>query len=236
MKNWLLKIIINRLLKKRRAKLTYSQSGEDLLVAKVFGLLSIDRPSYLDIGAFHPFRFSNTALLYDNGSSGVCIEPNPHLFTVIKKNRPRDICLNAGIGIDDRSEADFYVMSTPTLSTFSKDEAERYCSYGKQKIEKIIRSPLISFNKLIVDYAIKVPDFVSVDVEGLDYEILESINFEKYRPAVFCVETLTYTENSTEVKIDKIISYMESQGYFVYADTHLNTIFVDSAQWQKRQN
>jgi hypothetical protein len=78
------------------------------------------------------------------------------------------------------------------------------------------------------------PNFVSIDVEGMDLVVVKSIDFNRYRPEVFCIETLSYTENNTEVKLNDIISYVESQGYFLYADTYINSIFVDKAKWKLR--
>ena len=69
------------------------------------------------------------------------------------------------------------------------------------------------------------PDFLSIDVEGLDLLILKSLDFEKYRPGVICVETISFSIANTEQKMDELIRYVQNKGYFVYADTHVNTIF-----------
>ena len=63
-------------------------------------------------------------------------------------------------------------------------------------------------------------------------QILQDFNFKKFRPEVFCIETLTYTENNTETKLYALIEYMKAQDYFVYADTYINTIFVDKEKWK----
>ena len=78
------------------------------------------------------------------------------------------------------------------------------------------------------------PVFVSLDVEGLDYTILQAWDFSRFRPAVFCVETLTYTQNNTERKINEIMELMRSKNYRVYADTFVNTIFVSEDAWRQR--
>lgn len=69
------------------------------------------------------------------------------------------------------------------------------------------------------------PNLISIDVEGLDLQILKTLNFEKYRPEVFCIETLQHSKNYTETKNQDLISFLETQDYFVYADTYINTIF-----------
>jgi len=216
-------------------KLSYSQCGEDLIMNFIFqNYLKIQHPKYIDIGAHHPSYLSNTYFFYQKGSNGVCIEPDPFLFKTIKKSRKRDVCLNCGVGTGSEKLSDFYRMSEKTLNTFSKEDAERYESYGNHKIEEIVQIPLISTDDIIEKHCTDPPNLVSLDVEGFDFEILKSFNFEKYRPNVFCIETLTYVQDNTEQKIHRTIDFMQQNNYFVYADTYINTIFVDKISWDHR--
>lgn len=215
-------------------KKSYSQCGEDLIVNFILTNLRIEQPYYLDIGAHHPYYLSNTYFFYKKGSVGVCIEPDPDLFVQICKERKKDTCINAGIGVGGASKENFYIMSSRTLNTFSKEEAERCQSYGKHKIEKIISIDLMPVSDILKNHLCGVPNFVSLDVEGLDYQIIRSFNLTKWRPEVFCIETITYTEDNTEEKEKQIIDYMLSQEYMVYADTYINTIFVDRKKWITR--
>ncbi len=136
-------------------------------------------------------HLSNTYFFYQKGCRGVCVEPDPVLFHEIKKSRGRDVCLNIGVGVDQEAEANFYITSSKTLNTFSREEAERYVSYGSQKIERVMRIPLAPINTIIEKYFDVCPNLISLDVEGLDLKILETFDFENYRPEVFCIETLT---------------------------------------------
>lgn len=97
---------------------------------------------------------------------------------------------------------------------------------GKINYEKIIRVPLKTINTVIGQYCNKVPDFISVDVEGLDLAILQSLNFDQYRPLVICVETLVYDKQQNEYKRQEVMDFLQSKGYSIYADTHVNTIFL----------
>lgn len=214
-------------------KSSYSQCGEDLVLQQLFMVLGISKVSYLDVGAHHPTYLSNTYLFYENGGKGVCVEPDPYLFKAFGKKRPRDTHLNCGVGIVS-GEADFFVMSTSTLNTFSKEEAERYQSYGQQRIMKTIRIQLETINEIIRQNFEKSPNLISLDVEGLDYLILQNFDFKKYRPEVFCLETLSYTEDKSERKLTEIIELMHANGYLTYADTYINTIFVDANVWNNR--
>ncbi len=227
---------INSLLADEHTNISYSQCGEDLIVKFIFRELGKNIISYLDIGAHHPTYINNTALFYKTGSTGVSIEPDPFLFKRIHDERSNDINLNIGIGGGQAStEADFYILSEKTLNTFSKEEAERCVSYGNKKIEKIVKLPLLPINEIMKKYFNPAPDFISLDVEGYDIVILKSFDFEKFRPKVWCIETLTYTEDKTEQKIQETVDFMISQGYFIYADTYINTIFVDKETWLKRK-
>lgn len=214
-------------------KISYSQCGEDLILQQLFMVLGIAKASYLDVGAHHPTYLSNTYLFYENGGNGVCVEPDPALFGEFGKKRPRDIHLNCGVGVVP-GEADFFMMSTSTLNTFSKEEAERYQSYGQQRIVKTIRIKLETINEIIRQNFREIPNLISLDVEGLDYLILQDFDFKKYRPEVFCLETLSYTEDKTERKLTEIIELMHANDYLTYADTYINTIFVDATAWKNR--
>lgn len=216
-------------------KRSFSQSGEDLIMQYIFMWLGIEKPSYIDIGAHHPTLLSNTYLFYKNGSTGICVEPDPFLFKTICKARKRDICLNIGVGGGGADKADFYIMNSRTLNTFSRDEAQRYASYEGKTIEKVVEIPLITLNGLIKKYCPQVPNMVSLDVEGMDLEIIQDFDFTAYCPEVFCIETLTYTEDNSERKLTEITDFMLTKNYFVYADTYLNTIFVSRSAWNKRK-
>lgn len=214
-------------------KISYSQCGEDMILQHLFRVLGMDEISYLDLGAHHPTYLSNTYLFYKSGGRGVCVEPDPGLIPAFLEQRPHDIHLNCGVGTA-AAMADFYLMSTPTLNTFSKVEAERYQSYGKQRIQQVVQLELKPVNDIIEHYFPNCPNLVSLDVEGMDFAIMQSFDFARYRPAVFCLETLSYTEDHTAHKLTELIELMHSNGYLTYADTYINTIFVDKRTWENR--
>jgi|GEM_PF-747034 len=212
-------------------KSSYSQSGEDLIIKFIFDALGINKPSYIDIGAYHPEILSNTALFYQNGSRGLNIEANPQLITNFIDLRNEDINLNIGIG-ETTEKLDFYVISVPTLSTFSETEAKLYTENEKYKIEETIPIETYTVNHVINHYLDgHFPDFLSLDVEGFDLLILRSIDYEKSYPLVICVETISFSETGEGIKNLEIINFLESKGYLKYADTYINTIFVKANVW-----
>lgn len=209
---------------------SYSQCGEDLLINYVFALRGIQKPSYIDIGANDPFFLSNTALFYKKGSRGINIEANPGLHSKFLKKRPEDINLNIGIS-DKDGEMDFYIMEDNTLSTFSKSEYESMQLQGK-KLKEIKKVRLTTVAGVIKKhFKGQFPDFLSIDVEGMDFGILQSINFDGPRPKVICVEAAEYSPIGAGARRNELIDFLADKGYYEYANTNLNAIMVDRKFW-----
>lgn len=210
--------------------LSFSQCGEDRIVKYVFNLRGIQKPSYIDIGAHDPFYLSNTALFYKDGARGINIEANPQLFENFKINRPEDINLNIGIGSKE-DESDFYIMMDSSLSTFSKHEANLLTKHGKE-LNEIKRLKLMTLTSVLAQYNNGLfPDFMSLDVEGFDFEIIQSIDFEKSFPKVVCVEAAEYSMVGTGARRNELIDFLVSKGYYEYANTNLNAIMVKNEFW-----
>lgn len=214
-------------------KASYSQCGEDLIVKFIFDNLNIKNPSYIDIGAHHPFYISNTALFYQNGSVGINIEPDPILFEAFVKDRKKDKNLNIGIS-DNEGILDFYVISSPTLNTFSKEEAYNYEKEGDYKVKSIEKIKVNTLSNVLNEYSNGVfPQFLSIDAEGIDEIIIKAIDFEKNFPIVICIETISFSTSGNGVKNIELIKFIEDQGYIYYADTYINSIFVKEIYWRK---
>lgn len=215
------------------AKSSFSQSGEDLIVDFIFGQLKIDKPGYIDIGAHHPFYLNNTSIFYKRGSRGINIEPDPSLFEKFKKFRKGDINLNIGIG-EEPGVSEFYVMNAPTLNTFSKEQVETYKSEGNYHIKEVKKIKVDTVQNILTKYNGGVfPDFMSLDAEGIDELVLKSIDYNN-KPAVICVETLSFSSTGKGVKNNEIIAFLQTHGYFLYADTFINSIFVSSDKWSNQ--
>ncbi len=216
-------------------KKSYSQSGEDLIVKFIFDLIEIKSPTYIDIGAHHPFYYNNTAILYETGSHGINIEPNPQIFPEFLKYRKRDVNLNCGVGTES-GELMFNILNPPTLSTFSDDEANKMTKEYNFKIVNRIPIKVETVSDILKQhFNNRFPDFLNIDAEGLDESIITSINFELNKPIVICLETMSYSENGTGEKNTKVIDLIISKGYMVFADTYLNTIFILKEKWLRKQ-
>lgn len=230
--------IINQILNKKY-KLSYSQCGEDLIIDYMFQIFKFKNPTYLDIGANDPIILNNTYLFYKKGFSGVCVEPDPFLYNNLSKIRKRDTCLNVGIKDSEETDdlLDFYILTSKTLNTFSKTRANeilKYKYYGNQEIKKTVKISMLSINDVIDQYFDISPTFISIDVEGSELNILKTLNLDKYRPKVFCVETIEYNNDLSLKKNYDLIDFMDRYDYMVYADTLINSIFVDKLTWKEK--
>lgn len=211
---------------------SWAQCGEDLILRFLFDLLRIARPSYIDIGAHHPWYFNNTYLFYRQGARGVNIEPDASLHAGLRRGRPRDANLNIGIGPRE-AELDFYVMSNPTLNTFSASEARKYVEQHGLRIVDTRRIRVETFAQVVDSHLGRTPDLVSLDVEGLELDILRTIDFSKHRPHVFCIETLSYAGgDGSGVKNSAIHALMLENEYLLHADTYINSIYVAASTWR----
>lgn len=214
------------------SKRSFSQCGEDLIMDHIFQALRIERPSYLDIGAHHPQHFSNTSFFYSKGSRGINIEPDPALFEAFLADRREDINLNIGVAAVP-GEADLYIMNQPALNTFIKEEANRvHHEHPPYIVKEVRRIPMKPVSEIIQQYWNgSFPDFLTIDVEGMDEEIIRSINYDACAPKIICAETLRFSPQRRWEKKTELIDFLKQKGYFTYADTYINTIFMRKEIW-----
>ena len=212
-------------------RLTYAQAGEDCIIYLALYLLGIHKPSYLDIGAHHPTSLSNTYFFYRRGCRGVCVEPDPKYARLFRRKRHRDTFLPVAVSIGQETEADFYLMKQHALNTLSRESALALERSGEE-IARIVRIKLRSVNDILIQHLPNGPNFVSLDAEGVDLEILQSFDFGRFRPQVFCVETSSF---DTQEKTSAISEFMSAQDYMVFGETRINTIYVDRLAWSRRR-
>jgi FkbM family methyltransferase len=206
---------------------SWSQEGEDQILRRIFERKK--NGFYLDIGAHHPKRFSNTFLFYKRGWRGINIDAMPGSMRAFQKTRPRDINLELGIG-EEQSTLDYYVFNEPALNSFSRElSEERHAADSAYLINEVIKVNVLPLSELLKQYlpAGQNIDFMSVDVEGLDLQVLKSNDWEKNRPSYVLSEVL----GSSLHEIDKseIGQFMCDNGYDLYAKTMNTVFFKDSS-------
>lgn len=173
---------------------------------------------YIDIGANDPNHWNNTKYFYNKGWSGINIEPNPELFSKLSKFRPRDINLNIGMG-PKKGALKFYKMSDDKISTFDAATIPEFERAGHKVIETL-ELPVLPLKDIFEKYyPDKKVDFISVDVEGFDLEVLKSNDWSKYRPVFVILEILRGKED--------LIDYMSSINYSMAYNNWTNGIFLD---------
>ncbi|WP_026952120.1 FkbM family methyltransferase [Algoriphagus mannitolivorans] len=202
--------------------ISYSQEGEDLLLQRIFE----NKASgfYVDVGAHHPERFSNTYLFYKKGWRGINIDAMPGSMRPFEELRPDDVNLEVPIS-DKAQKLLYYVFDEKALNSFSGENAEKYILNG-YKVEKKIDLFTKRLDEVLDKYLSdgQTIDFLSIDVEGLDYQVLCSNDWKKYRPKIVLIEELASKSSVEFPKEGLSYRFMEENGYKLFAKT-LNTLF-----------
>jgi FkbM family methyltransferase len=207
---------------------SFAQQGEDILLYHALHeALKIEHPSYMDVGAAHPVQGNNTYLLYLTGCRGVLVEPNPAFVKMLREWRPGDTVIQAGIGVHDEAQADYYeIKGNPMLNTFSPETVENL-QKGKTEnvVERVVKVPLININRVIAEHFGSAPDLISTDVEGLDTAILKTLDLPRFRPGVICAEGAAIYANGDHSDLDK---YLTANGYVQRGGSMVNSFFLDA--------
>ena len=205
------------------SKHSYSQEGEDMVLWSFFEAMKNYKGFYIDVGAHHPYRYSNTLFFYKKGWRGINIEPTPGAIKPFKMLRPGDINLNIGISSKHESLL-FYCFNEPALNGFSKEMSEERDNVSdRYRITQKIEVSTFPLSDVLNDYLPEGQqiDFLSIDVEGLDLEVLKSNDWGKYKPTFVLVEDRIDFEN---ILSSEVYSYLKKQGYQLVSKT-LRTLF-----------
>jgi len=206
--------------------LSFAQNGEDLILKQVLiDVLKVDKPDYIDIGAWEPIDGSNTYYFYRRGSRGVLVEPNPAKAKRLRAVRKGDVVVEAGIaGEGSPAEADYYVMhGDGQINTFDKDQAEKLQKKDPHIVERVVKMPLLNVNAVLAEHFKTAPALFSIDTEGMDLKILKTLDFKVWRPKVFIVES--WLDNGA-INED-IVAHMTAQGYVFRGGNIVNAVFVE---------
>jgi len=201
----------------------WAQHGEDVYLARELQKQLKDG-FYVDVGANHPIKRSNTYRLYCLGMRGITIEPNRELHRLQKRIRPGDTHLAVGCGATN-SEMTFYEMNYDVFSTYSKEEAERYLADESQLGTKLLKkttTPILSLRGVLEEHQLKnrrIFSLLSIDTEGLDLAVLEGNDWDRYRPEIIIVEALG------NGSLDATQSYLKKQGYHAEKEFGANLLY-----------
>ena len=176
-------------------KESYSMDKEDLVIKEYFK--SKNKGFYVDVGCYHPLQRNNTMLLYQKGWRGINIDISDFSIKLFKFLRPDDFNLNLAVSNKEGEIDMFFQKKLSQLSTIKENYAKNTFQ-GNILNKKILSKRLTS----ILDdskYKDQKIDFLNIDVEGADFEALQSLNLDKYSPELICIEVIEKDLESSDV-------------------------------------
>ena len=195
---------------------TYSQFKEDLFINQYFK--NIENGFFVDIGCFHPIKYSNTARLYNKGWSGLNIDINQTSIDLFNMIRKRDQNYCAAIS-NENNDVIYYIdhhfspinsINKKFFDTNSKNFSDE--NYTKKEIKTYRFLDFIKKNKIIL----KNIDFLNIDAESHDFEILQGFDFKKINIQLICIEMF---DDKNKVNEFKFKNYLKKFNY-----EHINSI------------
>ncbi len=201
---------------------SYSQEGEDLILRRIFE--TQQKGFYVDVGAHHPMRFSNTYFFYKQGWQGINIDAMPGSMKLFDRIRPRDINLERAVS-NQKTVLTYYIFNEPALNGFSEKISIQRDGLREYKITSTKKIHTYTLKEILDEYLPKSQpiDFLSIDVEGLDFEVLKSNNWDQYAPKVVLVESLKL--DLEKMMHNEVYKFLNERGYILYAKTVNTLIF-----------
>jgi len=217
-------VFLYKILRKERrfGTISFAQEGEDRVLQRF--LCDQKKGFFVDVGAYHPFRFSNTYTFYRSGWNGINIDANQDAIALFNKFRPLDINVCAVIGLG-KTRMTYVQFKEGALNTCSPNLAMEYEQKSGHIVTKRSMVQPVQLRDVLNEHMPpgKEFSFLSVDVEGLDLEVLQSNDWDSYRPLLVLVEVLG-VQTLNDVETTPIWKYMKDKGYFCAAKT-FNTLF-----------
>ena len=210
------------------ARASFSQEGEDLLLMRLFEGTAAG--IYVDVGAHHPFRFSNTCLLHQRGWRGINIDARPGSMRLFRRFRPDDVNLEVGIS-EQPTSLEFFVFAEPALNTFDETLAvdrqkQGWALTGRTTVTCMTLAQVLDqhLSRLGADAI----DLLTVDAEGLDLQVLKSNDWRRFRPRAIVVEILE--SELDQVTRSPTAAFLKNVGYTPSAKLYNSVVFLPSAQ------
>lgn len=208
-------------------KHSYSQEGEDLILFRYFG--DKKEGCYVDVGAHHPKRFSNTYSFYLRGWRGVNIDANQSAIRSFDIVRPEDINIFQPISLK-KEKLKYYIFNEPALNTFDGKRANEVQSDQRNKFEITNTIELVtkSLTEVLDNTKIsKSISFLSIDVEGLDFQVLQSLDLKRYHPELILIESL---DSNIEADINsEVTKYLKNFGYSFFYRTFFTSFYRNNS-------
>ena len=185
----------------------------DLIALKY---LNIDKGFFVDVGCFHPSRLNNTFLMYQKGWRGINIDMNEISIKLFNLVRSEDININCAVSKKEE-EISFYTKKELFMSASLKKSSDL-------KIIKKIQSRQLNNIINSTKYKSRQIDFLSVDCEGFDLEVIKTLNFDIYSPKLICIEIPN--KNIEDLKEKETYQYIISKNYKMIFSNEMNSMFL----------
>lgn len=214
-------------LKKTKLIRSFSQEGEDLIIQRILKEKNIKFKNlfYLDIGAGHPIKYSNTFYFYISGSKGISIDAFTKNVSLHKFFRPNDNVLNLLVG-ENRESVNYFMFRESELNTTSLNRVkflqEKKINY--YKVKKIKQETISSIFQRFTKKEIKKINFFNIDIEGSESKILKQINWKIFQPKIICAEIIS--KNFKDIYKDQVYQILEENGYVLYSKLVNSVIFL----------
>ena len=205
-----------------------SQFQEDKKILRLFD--KNYRGRYVDLGCFHPTRVNNTFKMYKQGWNGMNIDLNPLTIELFNFARPNDVNICSAISNKEAKKKLYFLGDLDPKNTLN-DAHKKWLNKEFRISNKDIKSKSIKtqrFDKILEQNNFIEFDFLNIDIEGHELEVLQSLNFKKFKIEVICVEILDY-DKSSNLRKKKLIKFLKKNKYRLVEKSTVNYIF-------KRQN
>ena len=190
-----------------------SQAREDVMLKYLFRkyIYKGYKGFYIDIGAFDPTKGSNTKIFYDYGWSGINIDANPSSIQKFNKCRKRDTNVNIGISEYPSMKPFYFFGDDDGINSFSENFIIR--NGQRKNVKKVLEIETETLSSILDLYlpSSKVIDLMDIDAEGLDFEVIKSNDWDKYRPKILLVEL--DSRNFEDILNHKISKYLSKRNY-----------------------
>ena len=203
-------------------KKSYSMIGEDLFILKYFK--KVDKGFYVDVGAYHPFFWSNTQLLFESNWEGINIDINPASIEIFNDARPNDCNINVAVSNRNKKYVNYYTkniinaQSTTIMDSAQTAFIKKDFDIRKAKCRKL--NDIISKTK----FKNRKIDFLNIDTEKSEVDVLKSLNLNKYKPKLICVEI--HLENKNQLKLHSTYRFLKRKKYKLIWQEKFSFIFV----------
>jgi len=207
---------------------TYSQEGEDVLLGEMFQDKAGNPGFYVDVGAHHPARFSNTYAFYLHGWNGINIDASPGSMEIFRQLRSRDINIEVGIG-EAEAQATFFMYDEAALNTFDPERVAYLDRVSSHRVRESRTVPIRRLADVLAEHcpAGQAIDFFTIDTEGLDMAVIASNDWQRFRPKVVLMEDhhsdlLTLADSAS-------CRFLGERGYVPVAKLPRSLLFQDRA-------